>query len=673
MGMWSIILLITWLALAPPRSGAWTQKDDRELLGRGNARVLLGALRGDVSTYRQGIAEGGETDAVLTEQLGKEILRLGEPIVDFPILPALHLCMNFGDRAHLNLIFEMLNKKVNPNEYRIPAFHGDFGFAPAIFYTLGLGFQPPNVQHAAMLQRMHEFKPTGFNITAIKNYIEETGNPPLAHIPAIFGFNDGLFVLLVDLKWNVDERDAHGLTPLHVASWFGDGMTAALLLTHGADRMATDKHGRTPLHYAAMRGHHDIIEMLFIPPILKGDTGEREMNAAKFNKLKRQMLSAKDKDQRTALVLAALPPALQSSVRAVRRQMTKEKFPPGERWNRPPFQGKRSSQQEREPGESPETLGGWPLRLGGENDELSRLLIGHDDAKSDIDVVQGNTISKGVFRRDYFATQRPVLFSGQPTTGQPIWAFWRRADLIQRYGNLELFSGPPPVSSTATATTLREWADQGLSGPWDASNSEASSVLHVDFDGIPLGKKLRSDVFKPKVLQLCGPRDEENFKMTVGLAGQGTPVHAVNASWHVLLFGKKKWFLAPPGVNASEPGLLTKEGPVQPTAHWLRDHAPSLRSKGLLSEVTQFPGEVVFVPPGWHFATLNLQPSGSLSQEFCTLRHTDMRVQPLGAVVYGANESMRGFGRTKYHYQGLHLATLGDGRRSKIPNFNFEL
>jgi hypothetical protein len=62
-----------------------------------------------------------------------------------------------------------------------------------------------------------------------------------------------------------------------------------------------------------------------------------------------------------------------------------------------------------------------------------------------------------------------------------------------------------------------------------------------------------------------------------------------------------------------------------------------------------------------------------LSQEFCTLRHTDMRVQPLGAVVYGANESMRGFGRTKYHYQGLHLATLGDGRRSKIPNFNFEL
>jgi hypothetical protein len=211
-------------------------------------------------------------------------------------------------------------------------------------------------------------------------------------------------------------------------------------------------------------------------------------------------------------------------------------------------------------------------------------------------------------------------------------------------------------------------------GYWEAFNAEASS--HPIVNGVPLGRLLRADLVKPKVLQICGDRDVENMRVSVGLAGQGSPMlPGRNASWSVLLFGKKKWFLVSPGVNASVPGLLTKASPhsLQPTIQWLREHAPSLRSRGLLSEVTQLPGEVIFVPHGWHFATLNLLASGDISQEFCTLRHTDMRVQPLGSIVYGSNDSTRAFGRTKYHYQRLHFATLGDEKRSKFPNFGFDL
>jgi len=205
-----------------------------------------------------------------------------------------------------------------------------------------------------------------------------------------------------------------------------------------------------------------------------------------------------------------------------------------------------------------------------------------------------------------------------------------------------------------------------------ALNDEASSSL-------PAGANLREDLHKPKVLQMCESNDgrEEELKFSIGVAGSGAPIHAHNASWNVLLFGRKRWYFVPPSINASEPGVLTKNlpgllGSVQPTAQWVAEHAPSLRSKGLLFEVTQFPGEVVFVPHDWHHATLNLLDSASLSQEICTLRHTDVRVQPLGPVVYGSNDSTRGLGRTKHLYKDLQHFSLRKlvGPTSDLPAFH---
>lgn len=234
-------------------------------------------------------------------------------------------------------------------------------------------------------------------------------------------------------------------------------------------------------------------------------------------------------------------------------------------------------------------------------------------------------------------------------------------------------SAPAPDAAASAPTPGKAGTATPETGYWEAFNAEASLAPTVN--GVPLGRILRTDVPRPKLLQLCGSLDDENMRMSWGLAGQGSPMQAGrNASWSLLLFGKKKWFLVPPGINASEPGLLTKDpANPQPTFHWLREHAQSLRAKGLLSVVTQLPGEVVFVPHGWHFATLNLFVSGDVSQEFCTLRHTDLRVQPLGAIVYGGNDTTRGFGRTKYHYSRLHLASLGDEKRSRLPSFAFDL
>lgn len=661
---------------------------------------------------RQGVKQGGDPTVILTHELGEDVMMLGVALVDFPIMPALQLCMNFGDRAHLNVAHELVNQGADLNSYRIPMFPEDFGYGPAILYTLGLGFIPPNTQHGAMLQRLYATFTAKFNMTAVQDFIEATGNPPLTHIPTLFGFSDGLFILLSDLGQDVNERDSHGLTPLHVAAWRGDAMTVALLLSHDADRSLTDKHGRMPLHYAAMRGFGEIIDLLFIVPVsIDPRSGRRkEMGAALWTKLKRSMLTAEDKDKRTALMLAALTPSIPVSVRAVRKKMTAEKQLPNARWSRAPLKAKRNKEMqshehdklEDEPG----FVGGWSVQR---EHRLEKKDGGEDeDEKSDIDVVQANTISKGVFKRDYYSAQRPVLFSGQLTAGEPIWANWRRKDLVARYGDLELRSGEvlhhprdqfgidPRERSRAGLTTLRAWveayasggigsacdagSDQGtcsISGgggaeAWMALNDEASSSL-------PAGANLREDLHKPKVLQMCESNDgrEEELKFSIGVAGSGAPIHAHNASWNVLLFGRKRWYFVPPSINASEPGVLTKNlpgllGSVQPTAQWVAEHAPSLRSKGLLFEVTQFPGEVVFVPHDWHHATLNLLDSASLSQEICTLRHTDVRVQPLGPVVYGSNDSTRGLGRTKHLYQDLQHFSLRKlvGPTSDLPAFH---
>lgn len=53
---------------------------------------------------------------------------------------------------------------------------------------------------------------------------------------------------------DVNARNAHGWTPLHVAAAGGDPAVVTLLLRHGADVHMQSHIGTTPLDNAAMRG-----------------------------------------------------------------------------------------------------------------------------------------------------------------------------------------------------------------------------------------------------------------------------------------------------------------------------------------------------------------------------------------------------------------------------------
>ena len=62
---------------------------------------------------------------------------------------------------------------------------------------------------------------------------------------------------------DVNARNAHGWTPLHVAAAGGDPTVVALLLRHKADVHAQSHIGTTPLDNATMRGSRQaVIDLL---------------------------------------------------------------------------------------------------------------------------------------------------------------------------------------------------------------------------------------------------------------------------------------------------------------------------------------------------------------------------------------------------------------------------
>lgn len=611
----------------------------------------------------------------------------------------------------------------------------DRGFPPAIMYTLGLGVPPTN-SHAAFLQRMyHTFPDKIYNKTMLQEWIKLTGNPPLLHIPILADSFDCVYVLVNELKVTLDEVDAMGVTALHLAAWQGNANLVAFLMHSGAMPTNVDSNGRTPLHYAAIRGHGEVIKYL-----LKTSDSTPPKKA---ENLKKQLLAIKDHDGRTALTLAALTPSINPGcIRALRTEMTKLKSLPTDRWNRAPLFTERVDRPEKEPGDGEDMRGGWYYPLSSSLKEKKKKKESKDttsttktkakadkksqnddgggggdgsgdgggsDERSDIDIVKVSSLTKSSFVRDYFSTQRPVLITDGAFNGQSVWAYWQKAAMVHKYGDLPLEFGeslhsalPAGVPSNLDPprnTTLREWVEETMSKsnemfvpgesqtpppfPWVAhqmlSNRDDLNPAHAK-SAQEVGKLLSQDVKRPGILNICLPlpKDNEPLQLTLGPAGSGVPVKARQNAWDLLLVGRKRWyFISPPHIfNATElPARVAGRIHVKSTAEWLRDHAPKLKKKGLIAEVTQYPGDVVFIPHGWVHATLNLVDSVSITQEFCTLKNTNQRMQPLGYTIYGGVDRYRGYGAINTLVQkNVDVRQfIHQKQRHAVPNLKFSL
>uniref|UniRef100_A0A8D2P5X1 Jumonji domain-containing protein 4 n=1 Tax=Zosterops lateralis melanops TaxID=1220523 RepID=A0A8D2P5X1_ZOSLA len=106
----------------------------------------------------------------------------------------------------------------------------------------------------------------------------------------------------------------------------------------------------------------------------------------------------------------------------------------------------------------------------------------------------------------------------------------------------------------------------------------------------------------------------------MGPKGSWTPFHADvfrSYSWSANVCGRKRWLLFPPG---QEELLRDPRGnlPFDLTAPQLREPGVCPRSRPIPAplEILQGPGEIVFVPSGWHHQVHNLEDTISINHNW---------------------------------------------------------
>ena len=92
------------------------------------------------------------------------------------------------------------------------------------------------------------------------NQVDAAGRSPL-HLACWFNQSQCVQTIL-QYHPSINLQDNYGRTPLHISSWFGSVQNCTTLLDSGALINVTDKFGWTPLHFAVKHSKIDIVTLL---------------------------------------------------------------------------------------------------------------------------------------------------------------------------------------------------------------------------------------------------------------------------------------------------------------------------------------------------------------------------------------------------------------------------
>mmetsp|Transcript_34625 Transcript_34625/g.78457 ORF Transcript_34625/g.78457 Transcript_34625/m.78457 type:complete len:252 (-) Transcript_34625:592-1347(-) len=238
--------------------------------------------------------------------------------------------------------------------------------------------------------------------------------------------------------------------------------------------------------------------------------------------------------------------------------------------------------------------------------------------------------------RPHLTTRRPVLIRGAALSMQTRWTM---SAMLRKYGdevfNVSLIpyaetfgkrSLPPehrlvrdlPNFTQSGRLSVREYftylnavsaADSRDRSPvhlfdvfaCEGNNCHGSSLSWLDQDAEWLQPVADSLVFDGL------PLVKRNYQFYLGPPNSGSPVHHHHDAVNILIHGRKRWFLFPPG-----DAFYT----TQPPGVWRDEYELPSGTVPFALECVQQGGDILLVPAQWGHATLNIETSVGMAIEF---------------------------------------------------------
>jgi hypothetical protein len=208
--------------------------------------------------------------------------------------------------------------------------------------------------------------------------------------------------------------------------------------------------------------------------------------------------------------------------------------------------------------------------------------------------------------------REPRLMRGAARGWRALERWSDAATLCEHYGHLCF-----KPAKAAADVSLADFLSYAASARADFPHY----VVETTFEG-PLAALLDDysspDGFADALDDIPGTKSRPH--LFIGGARTGSLLHVdtrCTCGWNVCLFGAKRWCLLGPETRLSELGIdACSDAP----GCWFADHLPALRVAALsgrvrMRECIQRPGELVYIPFGWHHAIVNLEVS-------CAIAHT---------------------------------------------------
>eukprot|EP00045_Choanoeca_perplexa_P010892 m.112977 g.112977 ORF g.112977 m.112977 type:complete len:414 (-) comp15431_c0_seq1:3086-4327(-) len=254
------------------------------------------------------------------------------------------------------------------------------------------------------------------------------------------------------------------------------------------------------------------------------------------------------------------------------------------------------------------------------------LWDGRDVVDSEhVDRVDYQTVDEAEFIERYESLNKPCILVNAMNTW-PAMKKWTMKKLRKKFGRQRFKCGEDddgyPVKMRLEYYDIYQQTntDDSPMYVFDGTFGEKDGKKEFLSD-YELPKYFRDDLF-----QYVGEERRPPYRwVVIGPQRSGTGIHIDplgTAAWNALVSGHKRWCLFHPSTPKEALKVPRNLGDSE-AASWFAHMIPTVRSPDWPHpkpiEFIQRPGEIVYVPGGWHHVVINVNDTVAVTQNFCSI------------------------------------------------------